>query len=147
VRKVQPVTHQIAFEDVPAKKEIVRQLDMVKLDIVEAKVLTGTDDLSKAARLIEFWGRPEVVITQAEGVLAQAYGRTFYEKFSNRSVAGRTGRGDTTFAAYLAYRLDHDVTESLKFAAALVSIKMETPGPFSGTLADVMARMQAEDTN
>jgi hypothetical protein len=35
----------------------------------------------------------------------------------------------------------------LKFAAALVSIKMETPGPFSGTLADVMARMQAEDTN
>jgi sugar/nucleoside kinase (ribokinase family) len=147
VRKVQPVTHQIAFEDVPAKKEIVRQLDMVKLDIVEAKVLTGTDDLSKAARLIEFWGRPEVVITQAEGVLAQAYGRTFYEKFSNRSVAGRTGRGDTTFAAYLAYRLDHDVTESLKFAAALVSIKMETPGPFSGTMADVMARMHAADSN
>jgi sugar/nucleoside kinase (ribokinase family) len=147
VRQVQPVTHQIAFEDVPAKKEVVHQMDMVKLDIVEAKVLTGTDDLSKAARLIEFWGCPEVVITQAEGVLAQANGQTFYEKFSNRSVAGRTGRGDTTFAAYLAYRLDHDVIESLKFAAALVSIKMETPGPFSGTMADVMARMQAAETN
>jgi sugar/nucleoside kinase (ribokinase family) len=53
---------RLPSEDVPAKKEIVRQLDMVKLDIVEAKVLTGTDDLSKAARLIEFWGRPEVVI-------------------------------------------------------------------------------------
>jgi hypothetical protein len=39
------------------------------------------------------------------------------------------------------------VIESLKFAAALVSIKMETPGPFSGTMADVMARMQAADTN
>jgi hypothetical protein len=24
---------------------------------------------------------------------------------------------------------------------------METPGPFSGTLADVMARMQTADTN
>ena len=144
VRQVQPVTHQIVFQDVPAKKEIVRQMNMVKLDVVEAKVLTGTDDLAKAARLIEFWGCPEVVITQAEGVLAQVNGQTFYEKFSNRSVAGRTGRGDTTFAAYLARRLDHDVIESLKFAAALVSIKMETPGPFSGTMADVMARMQTK---
>ncbi len=96
---------------------------------------------------MNIWGCPEVVITQAEGVLAQVSGQTFYEKFSNRSVVGRTGRGDTTFAAYLACRLDHDVTESLKFAAALVSIKMETPGPFSGTMADVMARMQAADTN
>jgi len=34
------------------------------------------------------------------------------------------------------------VAESLKFAAALVSIKMETPGPFQGTLADVLARMK-----
>jgi sugar/nucleoside kinase (ribokinase family) len=147
VRQVQPVTHQITFQDVTAKMEIVRQMDMVKLDIVEAKVLTGTDDLAKAARLIEFWGCPEVVITQADGVLAQVNGQTFYEKFSNRSMVGRTGRGDTTFAAYLARRLDHGVPESLKFAAALVSIKMETPGPFSGTLADVMARMQAAELN
>ena len=147
VRQVQPVTHQIVFQDVPAKQEIVRHLNMVKLDVVEAKALTGTDDLASAARLIKSWGCPEVVITQAEGVLAQVNGQTFYEKFTNRSVAGRTGRGDTTFAAYLARRLDHDVPESLKFAAALVSIKMETPGPFSGTLADVMVRMQAENTN
>ncbi len=75
-------------------------------------------------------------------MLAQVNGKTFYEKFSNRSAVGRTGRGDTTFAAYLAWRLDHNVAESLRFAAALVSIKMETPGPFNGTLAEVLARMQ-----
>lgn len=142
VRQVQPVTHQIAFRDVPAKMEIVRQMDMVKLDIVEAKVLTGHDDLAKAAQSIAAWGCPEVVITQAEGVLAQVNGKTYYEKFSNRSVVGRTGRGDTTFAAYLARRLDQPAAESLKFASALVSIKMETPGPFNGTLAEVLARMQ-----
>jgi len=77
-----------------------------------------------------------------EGALARARGETFYEKFSNHSVVGRTGRGDTMFAAYLARRLDHDVASSLKFAAALVSIKMETPGPFNGTLDDVLVRMQ-----
>jgi sugar/nucleoside kinase (ribokinase family) len=75
--------------------------------------------------------------------LAPVSGKTYYEKFSNQSVVGRTGRGDTAFAAYLAYRLDHEVTESLRFAAALVSLKMESPGPFGGTLADVLARMQA----
>jgi hypothetical protein len=41
----------------------------------------------------------------------------------------------------LAWRLDHDVAASLKFAAALVSIKMETPGPFRGSLEDVLKRI------
>jgi sugar/nucleoside kinase (ribokinase family) len=143
VRQVDPVTYCIAFRDVPQKKEIVSQMDMVKLDIVEAKVLTGTDDLEQAAIILESWGCPEILITKTEGVLARVNGKTYFEKFSNKSVVGRTGRGDTVFAAYLAYRPDHEITESLRFAAALVSLKMEAPGPFSGTLADVLARMQA----
>jgi sugar/nucleoside kinase (ribokinase family) len=143
VRQVDRANGQIAFRDVPAKREIVRQMDMVKLDIVEARLLTGTDDLERAAKVVADWGCPEVVITRAEGVLARVAGTTLYEKFTNRSVVGRTGRGDTTFAGYVARRLDHDAAESLRFAAALVSIKMETPGPFQGTLDDVLARIEA----
>jgi sugar/nucleoside kinase (ribokinase family) len=141
VRQVDPVTRDIRFKDVPMKRDIARLLSKVKLDIVEAKVLTGTDDLEEAAKQFESWGCPETVITCAEGVLARFRGTTYREKFTNRSTVGRTGRGDTTFAAYLARRNDHGVAESLKFAAALVSIKMETLGPFQGTLADVLARM------
>jgi sugar/nucleoside kinase (ribokinase family) len=126
---------------VPEKQEIVARLQKVKLDVVEAKVLTGTDDLEAAARQFEAWGCPETVITRADGVLARVGGRTYFEQFTNRNTAGRTGRGDTTFAAYLARRLDHDPAESLQFAAALVSLKMETPGPFSGTMDEVLARM------
>ena len=143
VRQVDPGSGLIAFKDVPQKAEIASLLDMVKLDVVEAAVLTGTDDLERAAMMFEEWGCPEIVITRSDGVVARVDGETYWASFSNRSVVGRTGRGDTIFAAYVARRLDHDVDESLRFAAALVSIKMEKPGPFDGTLADVLERMNA----
>jgi len=142
VRQVDPATQRIHFRDVPRKREIVALMDRVKLDAVEAKLLTGHDDLDQAAREVESWGCPEIVITESRGVLARVNGTTLFEPFSNRNMSGRTGRGDTTFAAYMARRLDHDPQHSLKFAAALVSIKMETPGPFSGTLDDVLIRMR-----
>jgi len=141
VRQVDPVTREISFADVPAKADITSLLDRVKLDVVEAKILTGTDDLEVAAKQFADWGCPEVLITRADGVLAHVNGETLFEPFTNRSVVGRTGRGDTTFAGYMARRLNHSPAESLKFAAALVSIKMESPGPFAGTLQDVLERM------
>lgn len=141
VRHITPVTHEIEFSDVSNKKDIAEIMDKLKLDVVEARILTGTEDLEKAAIIVESWGCPETMITHSQGVLARVNGVTYYEKFSNSSTAGRTGRGDTTFAAYLSWRLEHEVRESLKFAAALVSIKMETPGPFQGTLEDVAKRL------
>lgn len=141
VRQVNPVTRVISFADVPAKAEIAGLLDRVKLDVVEARILTGSDDLEVAAKQFEAWGCPEVVITRADGVLARVEGQTLFEPFTNRSVVGRTGRGDTTFAGYMAWRMGHGPAESLKFASALVSIKMESRGPFAGTLADVLKRM------
>ena len=142
VRHINPVTHNHEFSDVADKKEIAAMVDKVKLDVVEARILTGTEDLEKGAIIVESWGCPEIMITHAQGVLARVKGVTYYEKFSNSNSSGRTGRGDTTFSAYLSWRLDHDPRESLKFAAALVSIKMETPGPFSGTLDDVLVRLK-----
>ena len=143
VRQVDPVTRDISFGDVADKAEFAQLLDMVKLDVVEAKVLTGTDDLERAAIKFEEWGSPETLITRSDGVLARVNGKTYWEPFSNRSVVGRTGRGDTTFGAYVARRLDHNPAESLRFAAALVSLKMEKAGPFDGALADVLERMNA----
>jgi len=141
VRHVTP-NRVIEYSDVANKKDIAVVMDKLKLDVVEARILTGTDNLEKAAVIIESWGCPEILITQSDGVLARVNGKTYYEKFSNSNVSGRTGRGDTTFSAYLSQRLEKDVPESLKFAAALVSIKMETPGPFNGTLEDVLQRIR-----
>ncbi|MEO0250354.1 MAG: carbohydrate kinase family protein [candidate division WOR-3 bacterium] len=126
---------------VPTKREIVSLADMVKLDIVEAEVLTGTNDPLLASAMLEEWGARETVITRSEGALVRHQGQTWFERYVNKSAAGRTGRGDTTMGAYLSWRMEHDVLESLRFAVALASIKMETPGPFSGTLGDVLALM------
>ena len=102
VRHVTPVTHDIEFSDVANKKEIAAMMDKLKLDVVEARILTGTEDLEQAAIIVESWGCPETLITHSQGVLARVKGVTYYEKFSNSNVSGRTGRGDTTFAAYLS---------------------------------------------
>ena len=57
-----------------------------------------------------------------------------------RILSGRTGRGDTTFGAYLAMRMTGaSIPEALLYATACVSLKMETPGVFTGTKADVQA--------
>jgi sugar/nucleoside kinase (ribokinase family) len=142
VRHVDPVTKNHEYSDVADKKEIAAMMDKLKLDVLEAKLLTGTDNLEEAAKIVESWGCSNVMITQSEGVIVRVDGKSYYEKFSNSNVSGRTGRGDTTFVAYLSHQLDHSVAESVKFAAALVSIKMETPGPFSGTLEDVYQRIK-----
>jgi sugar/nucleoside kinase (ribokinase family) len=140
VRHVNNVTHKISFEDDDRKKEIASLMDGIKMDNLEAKILTGMDDTEKAAIIFEKWGCRETMVTDPKGVLLRSHGKTYYEKFSNKSSIGRTGRGDTTFAAYLSYRMDYNIADSLKYAAALVSIKMETPGPFAGTNKDVFNR-------
>jgi sugar/nucleoside kinase (ribokinase family) len=141
VRHVDAETGIIQFRDVPAKREILVLAEIVKLDIVEAEVLTGTRDMGEAAKRLEEWGACETLLTCSEGALARHKGETYFRKFSNRSSQGRTGRGDTTIGAYLARRADHPVQDSLAFAVALASIKIETPGPFRGCLEDVLSRM------
>lgn len=50
-----------------------------------------------------------------------------------RNLSGRTGRGDTTFGAYLAKRMmGVSIPDALLFATAAVSLKMESPGPLQG---------------
>ena len=141
VRRNDPDLGEMIFTDDPDKEKVVALMDKIKLDVLEAKMLTGTDDLEEASEIIAGWGCPEVVITREDGVHARVNGECYFEKFSNCRLTGRTGRGDTTFGAYLGRRVDHGPAESLQFAAALVSLKMEGTGPFSGTLDDVLERI------
>ena len=54
-----------------------------------------------------------------------------------RNLSGRTGRGDTTFAAYINERLNYPIEKALLIATATVSLKMETPGPIKSSRNDI----------
>jgi sugar/nucleoside kinase (ribokinase family) len=143
VRVIGP-DRRVHFCDNPVKTEVAPLLTVAKLDVVEAEIMTGHRDCARAAQVVAAWGAREVLITEQAGATLAAEGHIFRQPFTNRTLVGRNGRGDTTISAYLCRRNTHGPEDSLRFAAALVSLKMETAGPFHATVQDVERRMQAE---
>ncbi len=110
----------------------------LKVDDREARALTGLTDLKQAVQWLAWYGPKEIVLTHKHGVLVYADDNFYEAPFRPRSLAGRTGRGDTCFSAYLGRRLLGDPpAEATKFAAALTTIKLEYPGPFRSSLEEV----------
>lgn len=123
----------MVLKDWEAKKEMLPYVRFLKTDAAEAEVLTGLTDRVEAAKLLYSWGAKEVLITHNSEVLVYD-GKDIYTcPIKARNLSGRTGRGDTTFATYINERLTQDIPTALKTATALVSLKMETPGPYMGT--------------
>jgi sugar/nucleoside kinase (ribokinase family) len=130
---------ELVFRDWPEKGEGLARVTYLKMDRAEAELLSGLTDLQAAARRVAACGPREVVVTHSAGVLVYAEGRVYQAPFTPRSLAGRTGRGDTCFASYLGRRLSSSPAEACRFAAAVTTLKQEQPGPWRGTLADVEA--------
>lgn len=123
------------------KKKYLPYITYFKVDAAEAEVMTGSKDRYEAASIIKSWGCEEVLLTHNSEVLVFD-GHNYYTcPYKARSLVGRTGRGDTTFSAYITERIHKGPKEAVNYAAALVSIKMETPGPFTGNREDVMDYM------
>ena len=125
------------MSDWEEKAEGLQYVDILKVDDVEAELLTGKADIQMAAEELVSYGPREVVVTYKGGVVVYADGEVYEAVFTSRSFKGRTGRGDTTMGAYLSRRLTHAPQEACQFAAALTSLKMEEHGPFRKGLHDV----------
>ena len=131
------VGNDLLTKDWRAKREAFQYLDFLKTDAAEAEILTGKSDREEALRVLADMGAKEIILTHSREVIAYAEGNVYRAPFKARNLSGRTGRGDTCFATYLTQRLHKAPPEALKYAAALTSIKMETPGPFKGPLNTV----------
>ena len=135
---------ELKFVDWSDKESGLKGIHTVKADSVEAEVITGEKDISKAARIIAEWGPSEVVITHKDGLMVYAEGKVYEASFTPHAIKGRTGRGDTSIASYLASRLNASPEESCKFAAAVTSLKLEKEGPFDRTYQDVVTKLKAD---
>ncbi len=129
----------MVYHDWKAKREMLPYVRFLKTDAAEAEILTGLTDRTEAARVLHGWGAKEVLITHNTEVLAYDGKEIYTCPIKARNLSGRTGRGDSTFACYINERLTRDIPAALRTAAALVSLKMETPGPYMGDRADVEA--------
>ena len=130
-----------AFKDWPGKEKYLPLVTYLKADSLEAEVATGTPDREEAADILHRLGAKEVMITHSSEVILYNGKRMFRAPFNPGNLSGRTGRGDTCFISYVCWRRTHGIEESLRYAAALTSLKMEKPGPFLGTQEEVLARM------
>ena len=131
-----------AFKDWPGKEKCLPLVTYLKADSLEAEVSTGTSDREKAARIFHRLGAKEVMVTHSSEVILFDGKQMFRAPFNPENLSGRTGRGDTCFISYVCWRRTHGIEESLRYAAALTSLKMEKPGPFLGTQEEVLARMK-----
>jgi sugar/nucleoside kinase (ribokinase family) len=109
----------------------------LKADQAEAELLTGETDMAAAAAKLATYGPAEVLLTHSAGVTVWEGGQIHVAPFTSRSLAGRTGRGDTCFCTYLGQRLSKPAGEATAIAAAVTTLKQEQPGPWRGSMADV----------
>ena len=139
LRVADEASGEMSFHDWPNKLAMMPKIRFLKTDAAEAEILTGKTDRHEAARIFHGWGAQEIMITHNTEVIIYDGSKIYSQPLKPRNLSGRTGRGDTCFSSYICERLSRDIPEALLTAAALVSMKMEKPGPFRGSREDVEA--------
>jgi sugar/nucleoside kinase (ribokinase family) len=121
----------------PEKEAVFAQLDIVKVDAVEASFLTGETDPRAACSKLAKMGPNEIILTRKDGVMVFDRGACYEAPFHAACMDGRSGRGDTCLGSYAAMRLTEPPEIAALWAAAVTSLKMEAQGHFQRTRSEV----------
>lgn len=123
----------------PERAAVLSQATILKVDAVEAELMTGEEDRHAAARRLAEYGPREVLLTHNGGVLVCHDGEIDEVPFVPKALRGRSGRGDTCTASYVARRLSAPPADAVVWAAAVTSLKLEQEGPFRRDIAEAQA--------
>lgn len=126
------------------KYEVLRYVDVLKVNEYEMEVLTGCSDPRQAALRLAEWGVKEVLLTFGSygSLIYDAANEVFYDipAYETINVADATGCGDTYTMAYVFKRaLGASIKESGLFAAAVSTLKLQAKGPFRKTYAEAIS--------
>ncbi|MHA1792326.1 MAG: PfkB family carbohydrate kinase [Promethearchaeota archaeon] len=130
--------NKLVFQDWDDKEEGLSFITILKMDHAEAKNLTGLSNIKSAAEKASAWGPKEIIITHENGASIFHENELFTFPWMNKLNAGRTGRGDTLFASYVATRITSSPKYAMKRATSVASLKMEKPGPISIPLKEII---------
>lgn len=147
LRKVFPVG-AVKYVEWEEKMKILPLCRFFKADAAEAAFITGIDSENhggrvRAAEQFLDWGAKEVVVSHHEELIAANDAGVVSAPLKNNNSSGRTGRGDTCLTSYMTERFNKEPAEAITFAAAVTSMKLETPGPFKKSRKDVEAFVKA----
>ncbi len=151
---VQGYLRKVENENVTAidwleKKEALQYIHTLKANEHEMEVLTGSNDVCIAAKILSAWGVKEVVITLGSFGSVIYAEENFYTipAFKPSAETDATGCGDTYMAGYLFQRVKgSNYQDAGEFGAAMASLKIQSSGPFTGTYAEVAAFLAKNKT-
>jgi len=123
--------HAVDWND---KLEVLKYVDVLKVNEYEMEVLTGESDPRKAALQLAAWGVREVLLTFG------SYGSLIYDSATKqffdipavapKQLVDATGCGDTYVMGYIFKRAQGaSMEEAGNFAAQVSSKKLEATGP------------------
>lgn len=147
LREPDPDSGLLDLRRFDAGREFYRRIRFLKVDTAEGEHLTGCTDRYDMARALRDRGAREVMVSNAREILVVDDEGAHVCPLRPRSLAGRTGRGDTVFSAYITERVRRGVDQALLTACATVSLKMETAGPLVCERTDIdnyLARFYAD---
>ena len=122
------------------KREVLKYVDIMKVNEHEMAALTGETDPLKAGRTLASWGAKEVVITEGSLGSFIYVDQQMHQipAYPPLQIVDATGCGDTYMTGYLYQRAQGATPrEAGCFAAAMSTLKLEHFGPFSDTVADI----------
>jgi sugar/nucleoside kinase (ribokinase family) len=137
------VAQAVVDTPVPALGQLLRHVDVLKVDDAEAAALVGERDPVRAAGALVALGPREVLVTFADrgSLLCGPDGVTLIGAIPPRASVDATGCGDTYLAGYTAARLRGEPqARSARIAAAAASLKLEDYGPLQADWEAVLAR-------
>ncbi len=139
--------HRVVLKPWNNFEKFLRFVQMIFIDEVEAKVMTGNHKLAKIGNELSTFGPQEVIITCGDrgAVIYSSISEHTYKipAFTPMQTMDPTGLGDTYMAAYARKRMETSDPETCGIFASMVStMKLEKIGAFQGNITMVNERLR-----
>lgn len=122
---------RLSLKGIDYFKELLKHVDIVLVNKLEAINLTGTEDYKEAAKIISNYGPSIVVVKRGnDGIYAYTYeGEYDFPAFKVKRVIDTTGAGDAFAAGFLlGLSRGYSLKKALIYANAVAALKVTRLG-------------------